>query len=279
MELGSLLEVSIALDNNKSTDDQNANLTLEDRNESQKATTDQPESSETESVNESPQQSEKPEQATVDQAPESQKATTDQPESSETESVNESPQQSEKPEQASPGNTAWYIAHVYSGFEKKVSDLIREQARHKGVEDAFEEILIPTQDVVELRRGKRVNLEKKVFPGYVLLKMRMDDETWHLVNNTAKVTGFLGGGNGMAAPISQDEVNQILNQTKLGKEKSKPLVTFEVGEQVRVCDGPFNSFNGFVEEVDEEKSRLKVSVSIFGRATPVELEYSQVEKG
>ena len=279
MELGSLLEASIALDNNKSTDDQNANLTLEDRNESQKATTDQPESSETESVNESPQQSEKPEQATVDQAPESQKATTDQPESSETESVNESPQQSEKPEQASPGNTAWYIAHVYSGFEKKVSDLIREQARHKGVEDAFEEILIPTQDVVELRRGKRMNLEKKVFPGYVLLKMRMDDETWHLVNNTAKVTGFLGGGNGMASPISQDEVNQILNQTKIGKEKSKPLVTFEVGEQVRVCDGPFNSFNGFVEEVDEEKSRLKVSVSIFGRATPVELEYSQVEKG
>ena len=279
MELGSLLEASIALDNNKSTDDQNANLTLEDRNESQKATTDQPESSETESVNESPEQSEQPAQATVDPVPESQKATTDQPESSETESVNESPQQSEKPEQASPGNTTWYIAHVYSGFEKKVSDLIREQARHKGVEDAFEEILIPTQDVVELRRGKRINLEKKVFPGYVLLKMRMDDETWHLVNNTAKVTGFLGGGNGMAAPISQDEVNQILNQTKIGKEKSKPLVTFEVGEQVRVCDGPFNSFNGFVEEVDEEKSRLKVSVSIFGRATPVELEYSQVEKG
>ena len=268
------------MDNNKSTDDQNANLTLEDRNESQKATTDQPESSETESVNESPEQSEQPAQATVDPAPESQKATTDQPESSETESVNEiSGSQEGLVEKASPGNTAWYIAHVYSGFEKKVSDLIREQARHKGVEDAFEEILIPTQDVVELRRGKRMNLEKKVFPGYVLLKMRMDDETWHLVNNTAKVTGFLGGGNGMAAPISQDEVNQILNQTKIGKEKSKPLVTFEVGEQVRVCDGPFNSFNGFVEEVDEEKSRLKVSVSIFGRSTPVELEYSQVEKG
>ena len=280
MELGSLLEASIALDDNKSTDDQGANLTLEDRNESQEATTDQPESSETESVNESPQQSEQPEQATVDHAPESQEATTDQPESSETESVNEiSGSQEGLVEKASPGNTAWYIAHVYSGFEKKVSDLIREQARHKGVEDAFEEILIPTQDVVELRRGKRMNLEKKVFPGYVLLKMRMDDETWHLVNNTAKVTGFLGGGNGMASPISQDEVNQILNQTKIGKEKSKPLVTFEVGEQVRVCDGPFNSFNGFVEEVDEEKSRLKVSVSIFGRATPVELEYSQVEKG
>jgi len=280
LELGSLLEASIALDNNKSTDDQNANLTLEDRNESQEATTDQPESSEAESVNESPQQSEQPEQTTADQAPESQKATTDQPESSEAESVNEiSGSQEGLVEKASPGNTAWYIAHVYSGFEKKVSDLIREQARHKGVEDAFEEILIPTQDVVELRRGKRVNLEKKVFPGYVLLKMRMDDETWHLVNNTAKVTGFLGGGNGMAAPISQDEVNQILNQTKIGKEKSKPLVTFEVGEQVRVCDGPFNSFNGFVEEVDEEKSRLKVSVSIFGRSTPVELEYSQVEKG
>ena len=268
------------MDNNKSTDDQNANLTLEDRNESQKATTDQPESSETESVNESPEQSDQPAQATVDQAPESQKATTDQPESSETESVNEiSGSQEGLVEKASPGNTAWYIAHVYSGFEKKVSDLIREQARHKGVEDAFEEILIPTQDVVELRRGKRMNLEKKVFPGYVLLKMRMDDETWHLVNNTAKVTGFLGGGNGMASPISQDEVNQILNQTKIGKEKSQPLVTFEVGEQVRICDGPFNSFNGFVEEVDEEKSRLKISVSIFGRATPVELEYSQVEKG
>ena len=280
MELGSLLEASITLDDNKSTDDQSTNLTLEDRNESQEATTDQPESSETESVNESPQQSEQPEQATVDQAPESQEATTDQAKSSETESVNEiSGSQEGLVEKASPGNTAWYIAHVYSGFEKKVSDLIREQARHKGVEDAFEEILIPTQNVVELRRGKRVDLEKKVFPGYVLLKMRMDDETWHLVNNTAKVTGFLGGGNGMAVPISQDEVNQILNQTKIGQEKSKPLVTFEVGEQVRICDGPFNSFNGFVEEVDEEKSRLKISVSIFGRSTPVELEYSQVEKG
>ena len=162
----------------------------------------------------------------------------------------------------SAANAEWYIAHVYSGFEKKAADSIKEQAKQKGIEDAFEEMLIPTQDVVELRRGKKVNLEKKVFPGYVLLKMRMDDETWHLVNNTAKVTGFLGGGNGVAAPISQDEVNQIVNQTKVGKEKAGSSITFEVGEQVRVCDGPFNSFNGLVEEVDEEKSRLKVSVSI-----------------
>jgi transcriptional antiterminator NusG len=171
----------------------------------------------------------------------------------------------------------WYVIHVYSGFEKKVALSIREQAEQKGLIDNFAEILVPTEEVVEVKRGAKVNSERKFFPGYVLIKMDLSDETWHLVKNTAKVTGFLGG-RGRPSPISEAEASRIMRQVQEGIERPKPSVTFEIGEQVRVCDGPFASFNGFVEDVDEEKSRLKVAVSIFGRATPVELEYSQVEK-
>jgi len=171
----------------------------------------------------------------------------------------------------------WYVIHVYSGFERKVAQSIKEQAVQKGMEPLIEEVLVPMEEVVELRRGAKVNAERKFFPGYVLIKMEMTDETWHLVKNTPKVTGFLGG-KGRPSPISDAEAERILHQVAEGIERPKPSVVFEIGEQVRVSDGPYTSFNGLVEEVDEEKGRLKVAVSIFGRATPVELEYSQVEK-
>ena len=171
----------------------------------------------------------------------------------------------------------WYVLHVYSGFEKKIAESIREQARQKGMEELFEEVLVPTEEVIEWRRGQKVSSERKFFPGYVLIKMELGDDSWHLVKNTPKVTGFLGN-RGRPSPISQAEAERILHQVKEGVERPKPSVTFEIGEQVRVADGPFNSFTGYVEEVDEERARLKVAVSIFGRATPVELEYSQVEK-
>ena len=171
----------------------------------------------------------------------------------------------------------WYIIHVYSGFEKKVAQSIREQARMKGLEETIEEVLVPSEEVIELRRGTRVKSERKFFPGYVLAHMEMTDDTWHLVRNTPKVTGFLGAGS-RPMPISEVEANRILHQVKEGIERPKPSITFEIGETVRVCDGPFTSFNGLVEDVDEERSRIKVAVSIFGRATPVELEFSQVEK-
>ena len=171
----------------------------------------------------------------------------------------------------------WYIVHAYSNFEHKVAESIREQAAIAGLQDSFEEILVPTEEVVEMRRGRRVNAERKFFPGYVLVRMDMSDEAYHLVKNTPKVTGFLGQQS-RPSPISQNEVDQIVNQVQEGVERPKPSVVFEIGEQVRVCDGPFATFSGLVEEIDEEKARLKVAVSIFGRATPVELEYGQVEK-
>jgi len=171
----------------------------------------------------------------------------------------------------------WYVIHVYSGFEKKVAQSIEEQAKQAGMEDEIEQVLVPVEEVVEMRRGAKVNSERKFFPGYVLVRMDLSDESWHLVKNTPKVTDFLGG-KGRPTPISDSEAERILYQVKEGVERPKPAVSFEIGEEVRVCDGPFNSFNGLVEDVDDERARLKVSVSIFGRATPVELEYSQVEK-
>jgi len=171
----------------------------------------------------------------------------------------------------------WYVIHVYSGFERKVAQSIEEQAVQTGMEDMIEQVLVPMEEVVELRRGAKVNAERKFFPGYVLIRMDLTDETWHLVKNTPKVTDFLGG-KGRPTPIRDSEAERILHQVKEGVDRPKPSVIFEIGEEVRVCDGPFNSFNGMVEDVDEERARVKVSVSIFGRATPVELEYSQVEK-
>ena len=171
----------------------------------------------------------------------------------------------------------WYIVHAYSNFERKVAESIKERATAAGLSDMFEEVLVPMEEVVEMRRGRKISSERKFFPGYVLVKMDLTDQTFHLVKNTPKVTGFLGAEN-KPLPITEEEAGRILQQVQEGVERPKPSVTFEIGEQVRVADGPFASFNGLVEEVDEERARLKVAVSIFGRATPVELEYGQVEK-
>jgi transcriptional antiterminator NusG len=171
----------------------------------------------------------------------------------------------------------WYIVQAYSNFERKVAEDIRLKVAQKKLEHLFEDVIVPTEKVVEIRRGRKVDTERKFFPGYVLVKMDMTDEAYHLIKNTPKVTGFLGADN-KPMPISDAEAQRILRQVQEGIERPKPSISFEVGEQVRVSDGPFASFNGVVEEIDEGRARLKVAVSIFGRATPVELEYGQVEK-
>jgi transcription termination/antitermination protein NusG len=172
----------------------------------------------------------------------------------------------------------WYVLHVYSGFEKKVASSIIEGAKKRALDQFISEVMVPTEEVVEVRRGQKINSERKFFPGYVLVKMDMNDEAWHLVKNTPKVTGFLGANGTKPQPISEGEAQRLLKQVVEGAERPRPSVSYEIGEQVKVCDGPFNSFNGTVEEIDEDKSRLKVLVSIFGRSTPVELDFSQVEK-
>jgi transcription termination/antitermination protein NusG len=171
----------------------------------------------------------------------------------------------------------WYIVHAYSNFEKQVANSIREQAELRGINKLFEEILVPVEEVINVKKGRKISSERKFFPGYVLVKMEMTDQAYHLIKNTAKVSGFLGSNN-KPMPISESEAMRIIQQIKEGVDRPKPSITFDIGEQVKVSDGPFASFNGMVEEVDIERSRLKVAVSIFGRATPVELEYGQVEK-
>lgn len=171
----------------------------------------------------------------------------------------------------------WYIVHAYTNFERKVADAIRERAKAAGLDQLFEEVLVPTEEVIEVKRGRKVQAERKFLPGYVLVKMEMTDPAFLLIKNTPKVTGFLGAEN-KPMPISEEEAMRILHQVQEGVERPKPSITFEVGEPVKVADGPFASFQGHVEEVDEERARLKVAVSIFGRPTPVELEFGQVEK-
>jgi len=171
----------------------------------------------------------------------------------------------------------WYIVHAYTNFENKVRDAIRHEAENRGLSEMFDEVLVPKEKVTEVKRGRRVDTERNVFPGYVLVKCALTDEVFHLIKNTPKVTGFLGATQ-KPQPIPDREAERILQQVSEGVERPRPTVSFEVGEQVRVADGPFASFNGYVEEVDDEKARLKVAVSIFGRPTNVELEYAQVEK-
>ncbi len=171
----------------------------------------------------------------------------------------------------------WYIVHAFSNFEKKVADSINEQAAQRGLKDLFEDILVPSEKVIEIRRGRKVEMTRTFFPGYVLVKVDLTDEAYHLIKNTPKVTGFLGADN-KPQPITDKEAERIRGRTTSSEAGPKPSIRYEIGENVRVSDGPFASFNGVVEEVDEVRSRLKVAVSIFGRATPVELEYAQVEK-
>ncbi len=173
----------------------------------------------------------------------------------------------------------WYVVHAYSGFENQVKRSLEERVKRGGMEEKFGQILVPTEEVVEMREGQKRKSDRKFFPGYVLVQMEMDDDTWHLVKDVPRVMGFIGGTSDRPAPITEKEAMQILDRVQEGAEKPRPKVLFEPGEVVRITDGPFNDFNGVVEEVDYEKSRLRVAVLIFGRSTPVDLEFGQVEKG
>lgn len=199
---------------------------------------------------------------------------------SEAAATNETPETPAAETKPAKGGKAkrWYIIHAYSGFEKKVAQSILEQAAQKGLSDAFEEVVVPTEDVVEVRRGKKVSAERKFFPGYVLAKMDMTDATWQLVKTTPKVTGFLGGKGIRPQPITDAEAQTIFKQAEEGAKSVRTTVIYDIGEQVKIIDGPFESFVGTVEDVEEDRQKLKVSVSIFGRATPVELGYDQVHK-
>jgi len=179
---------------------------------------------------------------------------------------------------AAPSTKRWYVVHAYSGMEKAVERNLRERIDRSGMQHKFGRILVPTEEVVELKNGKKSVSERRFFPGYVLVEMLMEDDTWHLVKHTSKVTGFVGGARNRPAPISEAEVMKIVNQMQEGVDKPRPKVLWQVGELVRVKDGPFTDFNGAVEEVNYEKSKVRVSVTIFGRATPVELDFAQVEK-
>ena len=172
----------------------------------------------------------------------------------------------------------WYVVHAYSGFEKQVQRSLMERIERSGMNDYFGEVLVPTEEVVEMKKGVKRSSERKFFPGYVLIEMEMNEDTWHLVKDVPKVMGFIGGKRDQPAPISQKEAETILNRVAEGVDKPRPKVLFEPGEMVRVIDGPFNDFSGTVEEINYEKSRLRVAVSIFGRSTPVELDFQQVEK-
>jgi transcriptional antiterminator NusG len=172
----------------------------------------------------------------------------------------------------------WYVVHAYSNYEHKVKSSLEERIKRYGLEDKFGEILVPTEEVVEMREGQKLRSERKFFPGYVLVKMEMNDETWHLVKEVPKVLGFIGGSSDKPAPISEREANAILNRVQEGADKPRPKVLFEPGEVVRVVEGPFNDFNGVVEQVNYEKSKVRVAVQILGRSTPVELDFGQVEK-
>lgn len=172
----------------------------------------------------------------------------------------------------------WYVVHAYSGFEKSVQRAIVDRINRAGMQDSFGQVLVPVEEVVEMKGGQKSITERKFFPGYVLIEMEMNDETWHLVKSTPRVTGFVGGTANKPAPITEREVEKIMQQMQEGVDKPRPKVLFEIGELVRVKDGPFTDFNGSVEDVNYEKSKLRVSVTIFGRATPVELDFTQVEK-
>jgi len=173
----------------------------------------------------------------------------------------------------------WYVVQAYSGYEAKVKGMLEERIVREGLEDKFGKVLVPTEEIVEMRAGQQRRSERKFFPGYVLVEMDVDDESWHLVKNTPRVMGFIGGTADRPAPITEREANEILQRVEDSSDKPKPKVLFEPGEVIRVCDGPFADFNGVVEKVDYEKNRVRVSVLIFGRSTPVDLEFSQVEKG